>query len=215
MDPWGSTRDTTPAAGIGFEDSFSPQDKDQQGEGMYIPLDDSLQYIAGLERKLARVRGKTRGQRQAESRRLIDALASSRDAHTQRLMESTDARADAGLEADTEHHSSAAVDPQGALGSMLRRVAPNKIALSHEELCRLLEADILAKVHDALEEEEEEEELAAKDPTSGRQPDTSPCAAEDTERTEASADTVQNTERQLDGTSQAAPKEHSSDEGEK
>lgn len=81
--------------------------------GMYIPLDDSLQYIAGLERKLARVRGKTRGQRQAESRRLIDALASSRDAHTQRLMESTDARADAGLEADTEHHSSAAVDPQG------------------------------------------------------------------------------------------------------
>lgn len=98
---------------------------------------------------------------------------------------------------------------------MLRRVAPNKIALSHEELCRLLEADILAKVHDALEEEEEEEELAAKDPTSGRQPDTSLCAAEDTERTEASADTVQNTERQLDGTSQAAPKEHSSDEGEK
>lgn len=34
MDPWGSTRDTTPAAGIGFEDSFSPQDKDQQGEGL-------------------------------------------------------------------------------------------------------------------------------------------------------------------------------------
>ncbi|XP_063598528.1 germ cell nuclear acidic protein-like [Penaeus indicus] len=214
MDPWGSTRDPSSEAGMGFEDSFSPQDKDQQGEGMYIPLDDSLQYIAGLERKLARVQGKTRSQRQAESRRLIDALASSRDAHTQQLMESTDARADADLEADTEHHSSAAVDPQGALGSMLRRVAPNKIALSHEELCRLLEADILAKVHDALEEEEEEEEeSAAKESAASQPPDAPPSEAKEPERTEASADAEQDTARQP--TPQAAPKEHSSDEGEK
>lgn len=214
MDPWGSARDPSSEAGMGFEDSFSPQDKDQQGEGMYIPLDDSLQYIAGLERRLARVQGKTRGQRQAESRRLIDALASSRDAHTQQLMESTDARADADLEADTEHHSAAAVDPQGALGSMLRRVAPNKVALSHEELCRLLEADILAKVHDALEEEEDSKE-DSKDPAASQRPHASHCEAQGRERTGASADAVQDAAGQQGATPQAAPKEHSSDEGEK
>lgn len=34
MDPWGSARDPSSEAGMGFEDSFSPQDKDQQGEGL-------------------------------------------------------------------------------------------------------------------------------------------------------------------------------------
>ncbi|XP_042891637.1 uncharacterized protein LOC122266111 [Penaeus japonicus] len=207
MDPWGSTRDTAPEADMGFEDSFSPKDRDPEEEGIYRPLDDSLQYIAGLERKLARVQGKTRGQRQAESRRLIDALATSRDVHTQQLMESTDVCRDPDLETETEHHSSAAVDPQGALGSMLRRVAPNKIALSHEELCRLLEADILSKVHDALEEEEEEEP-AQEDPRA-RQESGERAGAE------ARAEEAKDAARPPEETLLAVPKEHSSDEGEK
>lgn len=36
---------------------------------------------------------------------------------------------------------------------MIRRVAPDKIALAPEELCHLLEADLLSKVHEALEDE--------------------------------------------------------------
>lgn len=40
----------------------------------------------------------------------------------------------------------------GALGLVLRRVAPDRVAVAPEELCRLLEADILAKVHQALQE---------------------------------------------------------------
>lgn len=35
---------------------------------------------------------------------------------------------------------------------VLRRVAPDRVALAPEELCRLLEADILAKVHQALQD---------------------------------------------------------------
>ncbi|CAL4115525.1 unnamed protein product [Meganyctiphanes norvegica] len=51
--------------------------------------------------------------------------------------------------------SNTAIDPESALGVMMRRVVPEKVALSHEELCQLLEADILAKVTEALQEEED------------------------------------------------------------
>lgn len=40
----------------------------------------------------------------------------------------------------------------GALGVVLRRVAPDRVAVAPEELCKLLEADILAKVHQALQD---------------------------------------------------------------
>lgn len=42
---------------------------------------------------------------------------------------------------------------------MLRKVAPDKIALTPEELCHLLEADILSKAHEALEDEAEKPQL--------------------------------------------------------
>ncbi|KAG7169880.1 uncharacterized protein LOC121865255 [Homarus americanus] len=168
-DLWGpatSLSATSPAESLDFEDAFSPpQDttsggntQQQSADGDYVPLDDSSQYLAGLERKLACVQGRTTAHRQTESRRLIDALATSRDDHAHHLLNNTNnigADSDV-LEPDNDRSgalTAATVDPQGALGAMLRRVAPDKIALAPEELCRLLEADILSKVHDALEEE--------------------------------------------------------------
>ena len=44
----------------------------------------------------------------------------------------------------------------GAFGAMIRRIAPDKVALTHEELCRLLEADFLAKVQEETTATEEE-----------------------------------------------------------
>lgn len=55
----------------------------------YVPLQDSPQYLAGLEGKLARIRGRTESSRKTESRRLLDALAGSRSCHTAQLMQDT------------------------------------------------------------------------------------------------------------------------------
>lgn len=168
-DLWGPVPSHTNRSGtdpLGFEDSFSPPQATSAGGGShqlyaesdYIPLEDSSQYLAGLERKLACVQGRSDVGRQTESSRLIDALATTREDHAHHLMNTpnnvgTDSDV---IEPDSDHSTSftaATVDPQGALGAMLRRVAPNKVALAPEELCRLLEADILAKAHEALDEE--------------------------------------------------------------
>ena len=37
----------------------------------------------------------------------------------------------------------------GALGAMLRRMAPDRVALTPEELCHLLQADLLAQMHES------------------------------------------------------------------
>ncbi|KAK8742600.1 hypothetical protein OTU49_001981 [Cherax quadricarinatus] len=152
---------------LGFEDSFSPAPAESEGDstqhsadGDYIALEDSSQYLAGLERKLASIQGRADSGRQRESRRLIDALASSRDSHTHQLMNTPN---NVGIESEvmelendrTASITAASVVPQGALCAVIRRVAPDKVALAPEELCRLLEADILGKVHEALEEEAE------------------------------------------------------------
>ncbi|XP_071551920.1 uncharacterized protein [Panulirus ornatus] len=170
-DLWGPVTTVSADAGtepIGFEDSFSPQQALATEGGSqqyttdceYIPLEDSSQYLAGLERKLACVQGRTAASRQTESRRLIDALTSSRDNHTHQLMHTVNnvGTNNEVFASNSDHcaaHTTAAVDPQGALGAVLRRVAPDKIALTPEELCHLLEADILSKVHEVLQDEAE------------------------------------------------------------
>ena len=88
--------------------------------GQYVPLDDSQHYLAGLERKLAQVQGRGTGRRQAESRRLIDALASSRSLHTNELIQQgrndSEGASDDLTAEDSDHpaHTTAAVDPQGS-----------------------------------------------------------------------------------------------------
>lgn len=165
QDLWGSISPVSGSTPVQcqFEDSFSPvhlpssQDTESFTDEDYVPLDDSPQYIAGLERKLARVQGRTSASRQTESRRLIDALAGSRDTHAHQLINTTNNTADEIITEENEHsaHQNTAVDPPGAIGAMIRRLAPDKVALTHEELCRLLEADFLAKVREAAEEEDE------------------------------------------------------------
>jgi len=143
----------------GFEDSFSPESYNDPNTTEYVPLDDSPQYLQSLERKLNRVQGRTSGQRKKESRQLIDALAGSRSSHTHHFLQNQDETVSTFSENDESlaaSNSSSTIDPQSALGVMMRRVVPDKVALSHEELCQLLEADILAKVTEALHEEEDQ-----------------------------------------------------------
>ncbi|KAG0715232.1 hypothetical protein GWK47_012433 [Chionoecetes opilio] len=127
--------DTSPA--LGFEDSFSPQSNHLEetlhspDNETYIPLQDSRQYLAGLESKLANVQGRTASARKTESRRLLDALAASRSTHTAQLMRNTEPPCGSLPTNDTAPLSST-IDPQGALGAMLRRVAPDRVALTHE-----------------------------------------------------------------------------------
>ncbi|XP_066947399.1 coiled-coil domain-containing protein 32 [Macrobrachium rosenbergii] len=170
QDLWGPVSDDsgTPVE-CKFEDSFSPQclPSDQENfvaDDDYVPLDDSSQYLAGLERKLARVQGRSAGRRQTESRRLIDALIGSRDAHAHELVNASNIGNDEIITSESEPaHQTGAVDPQGAIGAMIRRIAPDKVALTHEELCQLLEADFLSKIQEAAAAEEEEEAAASKE----------------------------------------------------
>lgn len=162
--PWGSSEAESGNKENcqGFEDSFTSESYNSpitQPNSDYIPLDDSSQYLEGLERKLSRVQGRTSGQRKKESQQLIDALAGSRSCHTHNLLQNQDevvsgfSENNVSIEASS---NSAAIAPDNALGVMMRRVVPDKVALSHEELCQLLEADILAKVTEAAQEEEDQ-----------------------------------------------------------
>lgn len=77
-----------------------------------MPLQDSSQYLAGLERKLAVVQGRVSGQRKAESRRLLDALVGTRSAHVSQLVQGSEGVTEDIGEEQTPVHS-ATVDPQG------------------------------------------------------------------------------------------------------
>ncbi|XP_076069475.1 uncharacterized protein LOC143041463 [Oratosquilla oratoria] len=183
--PWGvadsTPLDSTESGSLQFEDSFSSEHisavtssndativrgttaTDDEDKKNYMPLPDSSEYLAGLEHKLARLQGKTASGRQKESRRLINALASSREAHISRHLQD-DSATSTGLSELNEDEVcpvSSTVDSQGALGLVMRKVVPDKVAVSQEEMYRLLEADFLAKVTQGLHEEEEEEKVTS------------------------------------------------------
>lgn len=65
----------------------SPLNQNLPAPEKYVPLQDSPQYLAGLEGKLARIRGRTESSRKTESCRLLDALAGSRSCHLAQLMQ--------------------------------------------------------------------------------------------------------------------------------
>lgn len=156
---WGPTkaRDVETSS-LSFEDSFSPpcseletDSPDSRNAEKYVPLQDSPQYLAGLEGKLARLRGRTESSRKTESRRLLDALAGSRSCHIAQLMQDTNTPTLPAADQSDPTPSSLAstIDPQGALGAMLRRVVPDRVALTPEELCHLLQSDLLAQMHES------------------------------------------------------------------
>lgn len=156
-DLWGpsAAMGTNASVSLGFEDSFSPQEGSQvedtahcPNQENYVPLQDSQQYLAGLESKLAHIQGRTASNRKTESRRLLDALAGSRSNQTAQLMQDSESSCGSIPIMDTPP-SLSTIDPQGALGAMLRRVAPDRVALTPEELCRLLQADLLAQMHES------------------------------------------------------------------
>ncbi|MPC53807.1 uncharacterized protein E2C01_047707 [Portunus trituberculatus] len=118
---WGpsGTMETDTSVSLGFEDSFSPQEGSAVGntaqspsQENYVPLQDSQQYLAGLESKLARIQGRTASNRKTESRRLLDALAGSRSHQTVQLMQDTESPCGSIPTMDTPP-SSSTIDPQG------------------------------------------------------------------------------------------------------
>lgn len=202
---WGPTgtlgADTSTS--LDFEDSFSPQDSRLEeathipSNEKYVPLQDSQQYLAGLESKLAHIQGRTASTRKTESRRLLDALAGSRSTHTAQLMQDNEASCGS-LPATDCAPSSSTIDPQGALGAMLRRMAPDRVALTPEELCHLLQADLLAQMH--------ESDAYAPQESHGKSGDKNLPSGGSHERQDAASTKLSET---------VEPREPSSDEGEK
>ncbi|KAB7501479.1 Uncharacterized protein Anas_03632 [Armadillidium nasatum] len=162
--PWGESQ----AYGsqdlqLKFEDSFADSITQQQEQAKsYIPLDDSEQYLAGLEKKLARLQGKTQSSRESERKKLINALAKSKDDHSIDLLKSSNENIEPFLENNNSEENASkglsAVNPQGTLGLVMRKCVPSQVAVSSDELCELLKTDILAKVHDEIESEASKEE---------------------------------------------------------
>lgn len=83
----------------------------------------------------------------------------------------------------------------GALGAMLRRVAPDRVALTAEELCHLLQADLLAQMHESDNDASSDTQVADKSLPPGN-----------------TCDNQVKTSANLSGTE---PRDPSSDEGEK
>lgn len=203
---WGpsGTMGTNTSASLGFEDSFSPQEGCQvedtahsPSQENYVPLQDSQQYLAGLESKLARLQGRAASNRKTESRRLLDALAGSRSNQTAQLMQDSESSC-GGIPIMDTPPSLSTIDPQGALGAMLRRVAPDRVALTPEELCHLLQADLLAQMH----ESENDASPATRGPVRDKtHPPENTCESQD------------KTSANLSGNGET--REPSSDEGEK
>ncbi|KAK8377915.1 hypothetical protein O3P69_014093 [Scylla paramamosain] len=201
---WGpsGTMGTDTSVSLGFEDSFSPQGRQLEDTAQspsqenYVPLQDSQQYLAGLESKLARIQGRTASSRKTESRRLLDALAGSRSHQTAQLMQ--DSESSCGNIPTMDVPSSSTIDPQGALGAMLRRVAPDRVALTPEELCHLLQADLLAQMHESEND---------------ASPDTHGTVGDKNLPLGNTCENQDKTSANLSGTGE--PREPSSDEGEK
>lgn len=149
-DPWNgltvpqATKETSNNANIlKFEDDFEQAAVDEQSAGEYVALDDSEQYLSKLERKLNRVSGSSGP---SSSRALLAGLSASRQTHQHALLSDTGPssfsvgeldclpRARGVLLAENQHH----------LNSIIQKLAPEKLALSAEELVKLLAADSLA-----------------------------------------------------------------------
>lgn len=128
-EPWGST--STSAANSSeqtFEDNFSPA------------LADTEHYVAALESKLARLKGRTRD---VTAREMLAVLGEARHDHTGRLIASDPVPSAPEVAAylPSDDYGDAPVHAT----YLERRLFPEKQALTQEELRHLLEADFLEK----------------------------------------------------------------------
>uniref|UniRef100_A0A1E1WZE0 Uncharacterized protein n=1 Tax=Amblyomma aureolatum TaxID=187763 RepID=A0A1E1WZE0_9ACAR len=132
-EPWGcqgSAGSAVNSAEQTFEDNFSPSGA--------IP--DTEHYVAALESKLARLKGRTRD---VTAREMLAVLGEARQDHTGRLIASEPASAapQATAYLPGDDYSDAPVHAT----YIERRLFPERQALTEEELKYLLEADFLEK----------------------------------------------------------------------
>lgn len=131
-EPWGSASSSTAvnSSDQTFEDNFSP--------ARAIP--DTEHYVAALESKLARLKGRNRN---VTAREMLAVLGEARHDHTGRLITSDPVPAAPevvasyvlGDDSDAPVHAT----------YLERRLFPERQALTQEELRHLLEADFLEK----------------------------------------------------------------------
>uniref|UniRef100_A0A023G0W4 Uncharacterized protein n=1 Tax=Amblyomma parvum TaxID=251391 RepID=A0A023G0W4_AMBPA len=129
-EPWGCHGSAVSSAEQTFEDNFSPPGA--------IP--DTEHYVATLESKLARLKGRTRD---VTAREMLAVLGEARQDHTGRLIASEPASAAplATAYLPGDDYSDAPVNAT----YIERRLFPERQALTQEELKYLLEADFLEK----------------------------------------------------------------------
>ncbi|XP_018019304.1 uncharacterized protein LOC108675787 isoform X2 [Hyalella azteca] len=163
-DPWGYSMESTggPIANMKlsmdsgtatqhFEDNFI-ESHIQSIEGNYVALDDSSAYLDRLQQKLDRVQGNSAT---PSSRSLLDGLMAARHSHHHQLLSSMredNARLTEGisteqgpdsLPSDLPHTRGVLLPGQHHLHSLLLKMAPDRMALSADELVHLLSADVL------------------------------------------------------------------------
>lgn len=128
--PWGG-RENAGSAGAEreFEDNFSPTDE----------LPDTQDYVASLESKLAKLKGRGR---EVTAREMLSVLEDARQDHTARLIScSNDLAPEATAYLPGEDCSDAPIHST----YLKKRLFPERQALTQEELKYLLEADFLEK----------------------------------------------------------------------
>ncbi|CAG0922274.1 unnamed protein product [Notodromas monacha] len=103
----------------------------------FVPLPDKTEYLAKLETKLAKMRADSSGSQQKRRRALLDALSASRSDHVTRFLEDDEFRVSGSCDS---------IDADSTASRLLRIVAPERLALTTEELVALLKADELDAV---------------------------------------------------------------------
>uniref|UniRef100_A0A023G9Q8 Uncharacterized protein n=1 Tax=Amblyomma triste TaxID=251400 RepID=A0A023G9Q8_AMBTT len=129
-EPWGCQGSTVNSAEQAFEDNFNPPGA--------IP--DTEHYVATLESKLARLKGRTRD---VTAREMLSVLGEARQDHTGRLIASEPASA--APQATAYLPGDDCSDAPVHASYIERRLFPERQALTQEELKFLLEADFLEK----------------------------------------------------------------------
>ncbi|KAF2363156.1 Coiled-coil domain containing protein 32 [Trinorchestia longiramus] len=159
-DPWGSLSSRSQAQErnpeLQFEDNFSTECTGLNDK-KYVALDDSSSYLDRLQKKLDKVQGNAEA---PSSRSLLAGLKSARQCHHHHFLSTTrpennipsqeerpSADDSTPLAADLPHARGLILsERQRHVDNLLVKLAPDRVALSNDELVYLLSADLLDSV---------------------------------------------------------------------
>ena len=96
---------------------------------------------------MKKIQGKDPNQRKDQRKKLIEYLAKTREDHNINLLKDNAHKINDFVEGEAKTFFNT-VDPNGPFGIMMRKVAPDHVALSDEEIYKLLKSDMLSKINE-------------------------------------------------------------------